>query len=334
MKKIVVTGGGGFLGFAVIKALKKKNPQSRIYSLSRNYYNKLEDLKVEQIKADIGNESEIKESYFEDIDLVFHIAAKPGVWGNYENYYKINFLGTKHIADICLKKNIPMIHTSSPSVVFSGIDMEGVNESVPYPKKFSSHYSKTKALAEQYVLKLCEKGLKSIILRPHLIWGPFDNHLVPKILKKSKKLFKIGSKKNLVDTIYIDNAAYAHILAGEKLIEKKDTLSGKIYFLSQDEPIYVFDMIDNILNAGGLKKIEKTIPYFLGYAVAFLLEAIFIIFRIKKEPVITRFVVKELATSHWFDISNAKKDLNYTPTVSTKNGLKILKEHLLKISNN
>ena len=341
LKKVIVTGGGGFLGFAVIKHIQKEFKNAEIVSISRNFYQELEKKGVKQIEADISKQDDIKESFFEKQDLVFHIAAKAGVWGDYDDYYAINFLGTKYIADICLKKNIPLVYTSSPSVVFSGEDMEGVDESVSYPekpekreksektKKFLSHYSKTKALAEQYILKLCKEGLRAIILRPHLIWGPLDNHLVPKILKRSNKLFKIKNRRNLVDTIYIDNAAYGHILSAKKIIQDGSS-SGKIYFLSQDEPIYVFDMIDGILKAGGKDRVKKEAPYFLVYFAAFLIEKIYKLFRIKKEPLITRFIVKELSSSHWFDISHAKKDLGYTPLVSTKKGLEELKNHLQK----
>ena len=260
--------------------------------------------------------------------FVFHTAAKAGIWGAYKEYYKTNYIGTKNISDICFKKKIPLIYTSSPSVIFDGKDMKGADENVPYPAKFASNYSKTKAIAEQYVLKLGKKGLENIILRPHLIWGPDDNHLIPRILKKSKRLARIGNKRNLIDTIYIDNASYAHILAAKKLLKNKN-LSNKIYFVSQNEPIYIWDMIDEILKTHGIDKIKKRVPYFLAYFIACFFEAIYLILRIKKEPPITRFVVKELSHSHFFNTNAIQKDLGFFPTISIKEGLKkIAQKHL------
>ncbi|MCP3925745.1 MAG: NAD-dependent epimerase/dehydratase family protein [Desulfobacterales bacterium] len=325
MKKALVTGGGGFLGFAIVKQLIEKKYSVR--SISRSHYKKLDEIGVEQIIGDISIPYDAEKAV-QGMDIVFHVAAKPGIWGKYEEYYNINYIGTKNIADFSLKHNVKeFIYTSSPSVIFDGNDMENVDESVPYPVEFHTHYPKTKALAEKYIQEITKKGLKTITLRPHLIWGPDDNHLVPRIIKKAKRLKKIGYEKKLVDTIYIDNAADAHILAAEKLSENID-LSGKIYFISQDEPIYTWDMIDRILESAGKPKIKGTVSVSAAYYVGAFLEFIFKIFFIKSEPPMTRFVAKELSTSHYFDISAVKTDLGFKPNISITKGLKILKDHL------
>ncbi len=324
-ENILVTGGGGFLGYAIIKKLVKAN--KTVTNFSRNHYPKLKNLNVREIKGDITDYNSILHAV-SNMDTVFHVAAKPGVWGSYNSYYRTNTLGTKNVISACLKNSVSkLIYTSSPSVIFNGKDMEGVNESAAYPLKFHSHYSKTKSLAEKLVIKASCDALKTISLRPHLIWGPKDNHLIPRIIQRADKLIKIGKKDKLVDTIYIDNAAQAHILASKKLDENQ-ALSGKTYFISQDQPIYMWEMINNILKAGRLKPVTKTIPYPAAWFAGAIFELIYKIFKIQKEPQITRFVAKELATAHWFDISAAKKDLGYTPEISTKQGLLILEEWL------
>lgn len=323
MKKALVTGGGGFLGFAIVKQLLDKGYTVR--SISRNSYKKLLDLGVEEIIGDISN-PEDAEFAVDGVDTVFHVAAKAGIWGKYEDYYRINFTGTKNIADFSLKHNVKeFIYTSSPSVIFNGEDMENVDESVPYPDEFHTHYPKTKALAEQYIQDITKKGLKTISLRPHLIWGPGDNHLVPRIIKKAKKLKRIGNISKLVDTIYIDNAANAHILAQEKLKEDEN-LSGNIYFISQDDPIDTWDMIDRILNSAGKPKIKGSVSVKTAYNIGAFLEFIFKILNIKSEPPMTRFVAKELSTAHWFNISAVKKDLGYIPKISISEGLELLEK--------
>jgi nucleoside-diphosphate-sugar epimerase len=323
LKKALVTGGGGFLGFAIVKQLLDKGYLVR--NISRNSYKKLLDLGVEEIIGDISN-PEDAEKAVAGVDTVFHVAAKAGIWGKYEDYFRINFTGTKNIADFSLKHNVnEFIYTSSPSVIFNGEDMENVDESVPYPDEFHTHYPKTKALAEQYIQDITKKGLKTISLRPHLIWGPGDNHLVPRIIKKAKKLKRIGNISKLVDTIYIDNAANAHILAQEKLKEDEN-LSGRIYFISQDEPIDTWDMIDRILNSAGKPKIKGSVSVKTAYNIGAFLEFIFKILNIKSEPPMTRFVAKELSTAHWFNISAAKKDLGYIPKISISEGLELLEK--------
>ncbi|MBU1169578.1 MAG: NAD-dependent epimerase/dehydratase family protein [Proteobacteria bacterium] len=319
---ILVTGGGGFLGFAIVDMLVKKG--HAVTSFSRGRYASLDDLGVTQIQGDLSSAEDVDQAV-QGMDTVFHVAAKPGVWGSYEDYYNTNTLGTLNVVNACLKHKVHhLIHTSSPSVVFTAGDMEGADESVPYTKTFHTHYIKTKKLAEDIVLNAVrEKGLKAIILRPHLIWGPRDNNLVPRVIKRHKRLVKVGKRNNLVDTIYIDNAAHAHVLAHEKL-SQDPSLSGKVYFITQDEPIPMWDMINGILTAADLPPITRTLPHRVVWCIGALLEGIYTLFRLPGEPKMTRFVADELATVHWFDISAVKTDLGYAPLVSTEQGLKRL----------
>jgi nucleoside-diphosphate-sugar epimerase len=211
-------------------------------------------------------------------------------------------------------------------VVFDGSDMEGVDESVPYPEKFKAFYPQTKAEAEQLVLQANDEQLATVALRPHLIWGPEDNHLVPRILDRGAKgaLRRIGSRDCLADTIYIDNAAQAHLQAADRL-DIGSVVAGKAYFLSQGEPLPIWEIVDRILAAGGIAPVSETISPKLAYAAGWTLETIYGLLRIKSEPRMTRFVACELSTAHWFDISAAKKDFGYDPQVSFDEGMRRLK---------
>jgi nucleoside-diphosphate-sugar epimerase len=321
----LVTGGGGFLGYAIVLQLLKKKTCVRTFS--RRHYKSLDIKGVEQYQGDLDDLSAVT-SACQEVDTVFHVAAKTGVWGRYNDYYRTNVIGTHNIIAACQSSGCTdIVYTSSPSVVFNGQDMEGVDESVPYPKHYRSHYPQTKALAEQAVVSAAKDGLKTIILRPHLIWGPRDNHLVPRIIKRAHRLRQIGDGNNLVDTVYIDNAASAHILAAESL-KTNPELSGRIYFISQGDPIPLWDMVNAILKAGGRTPVKKIISLNKAKIVAAVLETIYRILRLKGEPQLTRFVAEELASAHWFDISAARKDLNYRPEVSTAVGLKRLQEWL------
>lgn len=322
---VLVTGGGGFLGGAILRRLVERG--DRVTSFSRSVYPELKSLGVKQIQGDISDKTAV-ESACNGADLVFHVAAKPGIWGEYSGYYRTNVLGTQHVIQACKNHNVlRLVYTSSPSVVFNGTDMEGVNESVRYPKTFLAHYPKTKAIAEQAVIAAADDRLKTIVLRPHLIWGPRDNHLVPRIIQRGHRLVRVGNGKNLVDTIYIDNAADAHLLAADTL-EKRPELSGKVYFISQDNPVPLWDMVDNILNAAGLEPVRKSVPRKLAWMVGALSEFIYKTFSIRGEPLMTRFLADELSTAHWFDISAAKNDLGYAPGISIEEGLKHLEDWL------
>jgi nucleoside-diphosphate-sugar epimerase len=263
------------------------------------------------------------------VNTVYHIAAKPGIWGSYDEFHAVNTQGTLNVIEACINASVDLlIYTSSPSVVFDGTDMAGVDESVGYADHYRCPYPRTKALAEQAVIKAAKaKKLPAIVLRPHLIWGPGDNHLVPRIVTRARRLIQIGDGTNLVDTVYIDNAADAHLQA-ERALRKTPSLTGNIYFISQDEPVALWSIINAILEAAGKPPVEKTMSVPMARALGSACEMVYRWLPFNSEPPMTRFLADELATSHWFDISAAKKDLGYHPDVSIEEGLKRLRRWL------
>jgi len=325
--KALVTGGGGFLGKAIVKLLKERGDEVR--SFSRNPHPALTAMGVEHCRGELADAGAVKRAA-EGCDIIFHVAAKAGVWGPYEEFYRANVLGTKHVIDACRLHGIKrLVYTSSPSVVFDGSDMEGVDESVPYPEHFEAFYPQTKAEAEQLVLQANDQTLATVALRPHLIWGPEDNHLVPRILERGAKgaLRKLGSRECLVDTVYIDNAALAHLQAADHL-DVGSVVAGKAYFLSQGEPLPIWDVVNRILDAGGLPPVTRTLSPSLAYTIGTILEKVYGLLKLKGEPRMTRFVAKELSTSHWFDLSAAKNDFGYQPEVTFDEGIERLREWL------
>ena len=322
---ILVTGGGGFLGSALIRMLVARGENVRSFSRSR--HSALDAMGVAQIQGDLAD-AEIFRRACQGVDLVFHVAAKAGVWGAYDSYYQANVTGTQNVLQACRANGVGrLIYTSSPSVVFDGSDMEGVDESVPYPQNYQAHYPRTKAMAEQMVRQAASRRLRTIALRPHLIWGPADNHLVPRIIQRARRLRRVGEGNNKVDTIYVDNAAHAHILAAEALAGRPE-LSGRVYFISQDAPIGLWDMVNAILAAADLPPVARHISAARARRIGTLLEWLYRTFRLPGEPAMTRFVAEELATSHWFDIRAAKQDLGYRPLISTEEGLRRLQQWL------
>jgi nucleoside-diphosphate-sugar epimerase len=263
-------------------------------------------------------------------DAVIHTAAKPGVWGPFAEYFAANVLGTQNILDACRAEGVrKLVYTSSPSVVHAGGDLENADESLPYPAHYETHYPKTKAEAERRVLAANGPELAAVALRPHLIWGPGDNHLTPRILARGKagRLRRIGSAEKLVDATYIDNAAAAHLNALDRL-DVGAACAGKPYFIANDEPQPIWTLINGILDAGGLPPVTRAFPLWAGLAVGGVLETVYSLLRLSGEPPMTRFVARQLATAHWFNLSAAKRDLGYRPTVTTKEGLERLRREL------
>lgn len=322
--KALVTGGGGFLGQAIVRGLLKRGASVR--SLSRNEYPALRVLGVEQQRGDLADPTAVA-SAVQGADIVFHVAAKPGLWGAYEDYHRTNVTGTENVIAACHRHGVDrLVYTSSPSAVFDGRDMEGVDESVPYPAHFEAHYPRTKALAEQAVRAANDAQLATVSLRPHLIWGPGDNHLLPRMVARANAghLRRIGSRTNLIDTIYVDNAAEAHLLAADRLAPGA-AIAGKVYFLSQGEPIPIWDMVNRLLAAVGAPIVTRTVPTWFALALAWGFETKHRLTNDRSEPRLTRFLVREMSTAHWFDISAARRDLGYAPAISIDEGLERLR---------
>ncbi len=325
--RALVTGGGGFLGRAIVRRLLAEG--WRVASISRGHYGELDELGVEQTAGDIADASAVERAA-EGCDVVFHVAAKAGFWGPRREYERANVTGTGNVIVACRRLRIPkLVYTSTPAVVHSGGDIEGGDESLPYARRFLAHYPRTKAAAERLVLAAASPDLATVALRPHLIWGPGDNHLVPGIVSRGREgtLRLVGSGANLVDTTYVDNAAEAHLAACSRLAPGAPC-AGRPYFISNGEPRPLGELIDGFLAAAGLPPVRRTIPPRLAYAVGAALEAVYGALRLRGEPVMTRFLARHLATAHWYDISAARRDLGYEPRVSIDEGLERLARSL------
>ncbi|MFP5385674.1 MAG: NAD-dependent epimerase/dehydratase family protein [Bacteriovoracia bacterium] len=322
--RILVTGGGGFLGTYIIKELLK-NPTYIVTNFSRHSYAHLEEIGVPTIKGDLRKREDIEKA-LEGIEAIFHVAALAGVWGKFEDYYDINYLGTKNLLEVAREKGVQkFVYTSTPSVVFNKGDLMGVGEEQPYAEKFLNAYSETKTMAEKLVLTMNDgESFLTCAIRPHLIWGPGDPHLFPRVIQKGKlgKLRIVGDGENLVDIIYVENAALAHVLAFENL-KPGSKVAGEAYFVGQERPVKLWDFINQVLGYLKIEPVMRSIDVSSAYRLGWLLEKVYGLLGIKKpEPPMTRFVALNLGKSHYFSHEKAKRDFGYVPKISIEEGLK------------
>ena len=349
----LVTGGTGFLGRHIVEKLLAAGRPVTV--LARTPAPDLEALGVRFIRASLDDAPAVRAAC-RGIDTIFHVAAKVGVWGRYDDFFRANVLGTRALLAGAREHGVTrFVHTSTPSVVYNGLNLADANESLPLTTSCPSPYPLTKAIAEREVLAANSDTLRTVALRPHLIWGVGDPHLVPRILARARsgRLLIIGSGQNRVDMVHIQNAADAHLLAESALfplpslppqpnpichfISDKpsdppfsqnnpsinsvhSSAAGRAYFITNGEPVILWDWINQLLAALGEPPVTRHVSLRTASAIGAVCEAAWRVLPLQGEPPMTRFIAAELAKDHWFSLDAARRDLGYTPHITMAAG--------------
>lgn len=326
--RVLVTGGTGFLGRKLVERLLREGRE--VVVVARNPAPDLEQRGVRFVRAALTDGSAITAACA-GVGTVFHVAAKVGVWGRYEEFFATNVGGTRVLLEACRRAGVRnFVYTSTPSVVYNGRDLAGADESLPLTTDCPAAYPLTKAIAEREVLAANADEFRTVALRPHLIWGVGDPHLVPRILARARagRLRIVGGGQNRVDMVHVDNAVEAHLLAARALHEAPTRAAGKAYFITNGEPVVLWDWVNDLLRALDEKPVTKRISLGAAAAVGGACELLWRTLPLRGEPPMTRFVAAELAKDHWFDLTAARRDLGYEPRVSMAAGTAELVEHL------
>jgi nucleoside-diphosphate-sugar epimerase len=328
--KVLVTGGGGFLGSAISRQLLERGDQ--VVALQRRAAPELSQRGAVVVQGDITDLPTLLYSA-KSCDAIIHTAGKAGVWGPYEDYYRVNVTGTELVLQTCRQLGIRLlVLTSSPSITHAGKDIDGEDESMPVSSKFLSPYPATKAAGEALVLAANGATLRTTALRPHLIWGPGDPHILPHLAAgvRKGKLSLPGSDR-VIDTVFVENAARAHVLALDEL-QGAGRNAGKPYFISNDEPMRQDVIIPLLLDAIGIKAEIRPISTTVARTAGAVCEFIWKLLRIESEPPINRFTAEQLSTSHWYNISAAKRDFGYRADITTAQGVEVLRRSVRQIA--
>ena len=322
---VFITGASGFIGGKIAEHLLAAG--RRVRALARRPLPELEKLGAEVVRGDLADTAALQHGCT-GAGTVFHVAGRVGVWGPADDFFQVNVTGTRNIIAACRAARVPrLVYTSSPSVVYNGGDLAGVDESAPLCTVAPCAYPTSKAAAERLVREAHSRELATVSLRPHLVWGPGDKNVVPRVLALAKagRLKIIGSGRNKVDVTHISNVVDAHLLAEQAAVT---AVGGKAYFITNGEPVVLWDWINQLLRGTGIPEIRGRVSPGRVYVLGGLLEALWRVLPLKGEPPMTRFVAKEMATDHWFDISAARRDLGYAPRVTMTEGTEGLIQHL------
>ncbi len=333
---VFITGASGFIGGKLAERLLASKRRVRV--LARSPVPELLRRGAEVVAGDLQDMEALRHGC-EGAGTVFHVAGRVGVWGPAEDFLRVNVEGTRNVIAACRAGGVRrLVYTSSPSVVYHGGDLAGVDESAPLCTEAPCAYPTSKAAAEHLVTEAHGSQLATVSLRPHLVWGPGDRNVVPRVLRLARKgrLKIVGSGRNLVDVTHIANVVDAHLLAEQALMKSylpddnrsdRPNVGGRAYFITNGEPVVLWDWINELLRGVGTPEVKKRISLGSAYRIGAIMETLWRVLPLKGEPPMTRFVAKELATDHWFKIDAARHDLGYDPRVTMAAGTAELLEH-------
>ena len=328
MKRVLVTGATGFLGKYLVEELINNGYEVVAQGRKENILNNLkEQYKVNILKCSLN---EIKNIDM-NIDCVIHTAALSTVWGKWQDFYDSNVLGTENVIKFCLKNNVRrLIYVSSPSVYSAKFDRFNIKEEDFDKNNKLNFYIKSKILAENLINKIDNQKLETVIIRPRGLFGIGDTSLVPRLINANSKigipLFNDG--KNVVDITCVENVAYSLRLAMEK-----EEANGNIYNITNGDPTEFKNILDKLFTELGERANYRKMNINLMYFVASVIELFYKLFRIYKEPMITKYTIATLGYSQSLNIEKAKKDLDYNPKITLEEGIKKYAEHERKKNN-
>lgn len=326
-----MTGAGGFLGGAIARTLRERGDD--VKSFSRGEHLELAGYGIEQHRGDVADREAVIAATH-GADIVFHVAARVGAGGSYEDFYAANVTGTENVLAACHECGVAgLVYTSTPSVVSGLRDLDGVDESVSYPERYDSHYGRTKGEAERLVLSSASETQRVVAIRPPLVWGPRDTSLLPRVIerRRSGAVRHITGPPKLQDVTYVDDAVQAHLLAGDLLLaggERAARINGRPYFISSGEPVDIWEFLNRLLETAGLPPIQKTVSLRTALAIGWVFEKTHALSGAGGDPRMSRWIVRQLTCARWFDISAARRDLGYEPRVSVEEGMSRLKAWL------
>ncbi len=319
--RVLVTGSAGFLGQAILRELAGgRVALVRGFDLVETACPELPDL--ESRVGDVRDAEAVREAC-RGVDAVIHAASQID-WGHATaaELEAVNVGGTENVVRACREAGVrALVYTSSMDAVCGTRPLVDVDETCPYPQRFTNEYSRTKALGEQVVVPADGPELRTCVLRPCGMYGEGDPYHVANVLRvvKAGNLpVRIGDGSAAFQHVYVGNVAHAHVLALRALLDPASPVGGGVYFCTDDTPAVNFlDFMEPILNELGyaLPPRSRYIPYPVAWSIGALLEGVAFACRpfFRFVPTLTRSSVRFIGHDHTFRGDKARRDFGYAP---------------------
>lgn len=324
--KNLVTGATGFVGSHIAERLIKEGEE--VIALVRKTSNVgfLSGIGVKFVYGDINDLESVKKA-MQGIDIVYHSAALADEWISPKEARRVNVDGTRNLLDAAREAKVKRFVFISSLAVLGMRDHHGTPADAPYHKTGDS-YIDTKIDSEQLAMDYYNKyGLPVTVVRPGFVFGPRDNKLIPRLTERLKKrqFMFVGSGKNKINAVYVENLADAIISAA-----RSEKAVGQKYNVTNDSGMTLEGLVHSIVDIWKLDTPRKHIPKFMAYLVCHILTALARLAKAKEPPYITKTRIKFLCLNLDFDIKKTKDDLGYNPRISIEDGLRRTKEWMDK----
>lgn len=317
---IFITGASGFIGSNIVKELSNKHT---FYAMCRTISaaEKVKEIGAIPVYCELGK---VEEIHLQNCDTIIHAAAFTKEWGTRGEFWKTTVEGTKQLLEIAKKSGIKrFLHISTEAVLFVGNDMNNIDESYPLPIKSKFLYAESKLEAEKLVMNSNSNGIFEVmVIRPRLVWGPGDQTILPIMINmiKQNKFTWINNGSNKTSTTHIYNLTYGIKCALE------NWKSNEIYFITDNEISTYKDFFTKYISTQNVTPPNKSIPSFAIRLAANLVEFIWITFRLKTQPPITKMPAYLLSSNFTISCRKAINELGYRPIIT-------LEEAILELNN-
>jgi len=317
MMRAFVTGGSGFVGRNLIALLKARGDVVRALARTDAAIKTVQQLGAGSVHGDLDNAEALRNG-MADCDVVFHSAAKVEDWGRYEDFYRVNVMGTENVLQAARASGVrKFVHVSTEAVLAGGLPIRNADETWPRAKNPLGLYPLTKGLAEERVLAANSPELTTVIVRPRFIWGKEDTSLLPQIIQAVQKgqFMWIGGGRYLTSTCHVRNVCEGSLLAAER------GRGGEIYFLTDGKPIEFRNFITALLKTQNINPGNRNVPLWLARNFARASETIWRGLHLNSRPPITRTAVCLIGEEVTVNDAKARRELGYAGKVSIEEGL-------------
>ena len=314
MAQVFVTGGSGFVGRNLIRALVQRGDTVRALARSERSAATVAALGAQPVRGDLTDTSALAEGV-SGADVVFHSAACVEDWGPREMFHEANVVGTRNVARAAGEAGVgALVHVSTEAVLAGRRTIRDADETWPLAP---DPIALTKGRAGRVVLDESRRDMRVVIVRPRLVWGAGDTSLLPNFVQliEQGQYSWIAGGRYLTSTCHVRNLIEGMLLAAERGADRR------VYFLTDGPPVEFRGFITALVETQGLDPGDRSVPRWLARIASGVVEALWRALPLKGRPPLTRAGLRIVGEEVTVNDGRARAELGYRAAVTLEEGL-------------